>query len=466
MIPVILSGGAGTRLWPLSRQQYPKQFLPLVSDQTMIQETVLRLKGMRDISAPLVVCNEEQRFIVAEQLRQIDHQPESIILEPVARNTAPALAVAALAVDPDALLLVLPADHVITEIQVFQDAIKQARQLAEQDYLVSFGITQDKAETGYGYIRYGQAFDGAFEVAEFVEKPDKATAESYLAEGNYVWNSGMFVFKAKRYLGELEKFNPDILKACQHAFKEAKRDMNFIRLGKPEFANSPSDSIEYAVMEKTEKSLVLPLSAGWNDIGSWSALWQVANKDDQHNVSKGDVLALDCHNSYFYADNKMIAAIGLNNVVVVETDDVLMVADKNQVHRIKTIVEQLQQANRCEVKYHRKVYRPWGYYVLIDASSNFQTKRVVINSGAKLSLQKHHDRAEHWVVVKGTAQVTRGDETLLLSENQSTYIPLGTVHRLANAGVIPLEIIEVQSGSYLGEDDIIRYQDDYGRNKE
>jgi mannose-1-phosphate guanylyltransferase/mannose-1-phosphate guanylyltransferase/mannose-6-phosphate isomerase len=302
-------------------------------------------------------------------------------------------------------------------------------------------------------------------VAEFVEKPDSETAEQYLASGDYVWNSGMFAFKAQRFLEELEKYNPDMLIACQKSYHAATRDMDFIRLGKSEFSLSPSDSIDYAVMEKTDKALVIPLSAGWNDVGSWSALWQVADKDADNNVSKGDVLALDCSESYIHAEDKMIVAIGINNMVVVETDDVVMVAPKNQVHRVKAVVDQLKAAKRCEVLHHRKVYRPWGYYVSIDSGARFQTKRIVVKPGAKLSLQMHHHRAEHWVVVKGTASVVRGDETLLISENHSTYIPLGTKHSLANAGVIPLEIIEVQSGSYLGEDDIVRYQDDYGRIK-
>ena len=465
MIPVILSGGSGTRLWPLSRRHYPKQFLPLVSSHTMIQETLLRLTGIAGLQAPIAVCNEDHRFMMAEQLRQIDVNPSAIILEPLGRNTAPAVALAALrASSEDDVLLVLPADHVIENIQVFQQAVNQAKVLAEQGFLVTFGIVPTEPETGYGYIkRSTEAVEAAYKVASFVEKPNLETAKSYLDSGDYYWNSGMFAFTAGSFLKELEKFNPDMLEKCQLALKSAKVDMDFVRLDKEIFASCPSDSIDYAVMEKTAKAVVIPMDAAWNDVGSWSALWDVTAKDSSGNAIMGDVFTVNTHNSFIHAHSKLVTVVGLDNVIVVETDDAVMIAAKDKVQDVKDIVDQLKAQSRSEADIHRKAYRPWGHYDLVDTGERHQTKRIVVKPGAKLSLQKHHHRAEHWVVVKGTALITKGDEQILISENESTYIPLGVVHCLENPGVIPLEIVEVQSGSYLGEDDIIRFNDQYGR---
>ncbi len=465
MIPVILSGGSGTRLWPLSRSLHPKQFLPLVSENTMVQETLLRLQGLSDLKSPLGICNESHRFMMAEQLREINANASAIILEPVGRNTAPAVALAALSADsPEDVLLVLPADHVITDAQAFQQAAAQARILAEQDYLVTFGIVPDRPETGYGYINAGQAInENSYQVAKFVEKPDLETAKRYLADGLFYWNSGMFAFKAKRFLHELEKFQPEILSACRKSLQGKERDLDFIRLDEEAFRACPSDSIDYAVMEHTTRAVMIPLDAGWNDVGSWSALWDVTDKDDQGNAIKGDVFAFDTRDSFLHSSHRLITTLGVDNLVVIETDDALLIADKNKVQDIKQIVDTLKQQQRSEIDIHEKVYRPWGYYHLIERGERHQTKRIVVKPGAKLSLQRHHHRAEHWIVVKGTALVTKNDEESLITENQSTYIPLGVTHCLKNPGVIPLEIIEIQSGSYLGEDDIVRFQDDYGR---
>lgn len=465
MIPVILSGGSGTRLWPLSRGQYPKQFLPLVSEHTMVQETVLRLAGLQGLQAPIAVCNENHRFMMAEQLWEIGVKPAAIILEPMGKNTAPAVAMAALsAASEEDVLLVLPADHVIADTAVFHQAVAQAQRLAEQGFLVTFGIVAGEPETGYGYIKRDAATHGeAFKVAAFVEKPDLETATRYVQSGDYFWNSGMFAFKAGSFLRELEKFNPAMLSVCRDALKAAKVDLDFVRLDKDIFAGCPADSIDYAVMEKTDKAVVIPLDAGWNDVGSWSALWDVTAKDAFGNAISGDVLTVDSHNSFIHAENKLVAVIGVHDLVVVETDDAVMIAPKDRVQEVKDIVEQLKKRNRSEADVHRKVYRPWGHYHSIDEAERHQTKRIVVKPGAKLSLQKHHHRAEHWVVVKGTALVTKGGEQFLLTENESTYIPLGIVHCLENPGVIPLEIVEVQSGSYLGEDDIVRFNDQYGR---
>ncbi|WAK03581.1 mannose-1-phosphate guanylyltransferase/mannose-6-phosphate isomerase [Methylobacter sp. YRD-M1] len=466
MIPVILSGGSGTRLWPLSRGQFPKQFLPLISNHTMLQETVLRLNGVEGMMAPIAVCNEDHRFMMAEQLWEIGVKPSAIILEPMGKNTAPAVAIAALtAKSEDDVLLVLPADHVISDLEVFHQAIEQAKVLAEQGKLVTFGIIPTEPETGYGYIkRNALKQGGAFNVAAFVEKPDLDTAKYYLESGDYFWNSGMFAFKAGSFLQELNKFNPDMLLACRRALDAAKVDLDFVRLDKTLFSACPADSIDYAVMEKTDKAVVIPLDAGWNDVGSWSALWDVADKDQFGNAISGDVLAVDSENSFVHAENKLVAIIGVRDLVIVETADALMVAPKDRVQEVKDVVAQLKQLKRSEAELHRKVYRPWGHYDSVDSGERYQTKRIVVKPGARLSLQKHHHRAEHWVVVKGTALVTKDDETILLSENQSTYIPLGTVHCLENPGIIPLEMVEVQSGSYLGEDDIVRFEDSYGRN--
>lgn len=465
MIPVILSGGSGTRLWPLSRGQYPKQFLPLVSENTMLQETVLRLNGLANLLPPLAVCNEDHRFMMAEQLREIGVKPAAIILEPIGKNTAPAVAVAALsAKSPEDVLLVLPADHVVADRAAFHAAIHAAEKLAKQNFLVTFGIVATTPETGYGYIKAGETRHGAsFNVAAFVEKPDAQTARSYLASGDYFWNSGMFAFKAGRFLSELEKFNPEMLEACKQAFQAAKNDMDFVRLDKDIFSTCPSDSIDYAVMEKTDAAVVIPLDAGWNDVGSWSALWDVTAKDQAGNAIKGDVLTVDTHDSFIHSSGKLVALIGLRNLVVVETDDAVMVAAKDRVQDVKAIVDKLKTNNRSEAEIHRKVYRPWGHYDLVDAGDRHQTKRIVVKPGAKLSVQKHHHRAEHWVVVKGTAWVNKNGESILVTENESIYIPVGVVHSLENPGVIPLEMVEVQTGSYLGEDDIVRYQDHYGR---
>ena len=464
MIPVILSGGSGTRLWPLSRGQYPKQFLPLVSEKTMIQETVIRLNGLENLQPPIAVCNEDHRFMMAEQLWEIGVKPAAIILEPMGKNTAPAVAIAALSVKPDDVLIVLPADHVIVDRETFHQAVIEADSLARQGRLVTFGIVPTEPETGYGYIKRSDSRQGdAFVVEAFVEKPDMATAQRYLDSGDYFWNSGMFAFTAGSYLEELNKFNPGMLRACREALQGAQKDLDFTRLDKETFSACPSDSIDYAVMEKTDKAVVIPLDAGWNDVGSWSALWDVTRKDAAGNAVFGDVITLETENSYLYSKNKLVVALGVQDLVVVETDDALLVATKDKVQEVKEIVAELKQRRRKEADSHRKVYRPWGHYDSVDNGERHQTKRIVVKPGAKLSLQKHHHRAEHWIVVKGTALVTKGDQQILLAENESIYIPLGTVHCLENPGVIALEMVEVQSGSYLGEDDIVRYQDQYGR---
>ena len=465
MIPVILSGGSGTRLWPLSRGQHPKQFLSLVSNHTMLQETVLRLQGIEDLKAPIGVCNENHRFMMAEQLREINIPPAAIILEPIGKNTAPAVALSALAAESEEdILLILPADHVIADIASFQAAVKNAESLAKEGNLVTFGIVPTAAETGYGYIKRGAENSGvAFEVAAFVEKPDHDTALQYVESGEYFWNSGMFAFKAGRYLEELEKYNPEMLAACRESFATAQVDADFIRLDKAVFSQCPADSIDYAVMEKTNKAVVIPLAAEWNDVGSWSALWDVTEKDESGNAITGDVLTVDTENSYLHSSSRLIAAVGASNLVIVETPDAVMVAPIDRVQEVKSIVDQLKQQQRSEADLHRKVYRPWGYYDSVDQGERHLTKRIVVKPGAKLSLQKHHHRTEHWIVVKGTALVTKADEQILLTENESTYIPIGVIHSLENPGIIPLEMIEVQSGSYLGEDDIIRFEDKYGR---
>jgi mannose-1-phosphate guanylyltransferase/mannose-6-phosphate isomerase len=481
IIPVILSGGAGTRLWPLSRELYPKQLLPLCSEQTMLQETASRLDGLAEVAAPLVVCNEAHRFLVAEQLRQLGVGSSGIILEPCGRNTAPAVAVAALqamADGSDPLLLVLPADHVIRDLVTFQQTVRQGCQYAAAGKLVTFGIVPDHPETGYGYIKAGGVLDGGavmagghasrsetsiFTVASFVEKPDIDTAKAYLKAGNYYWNSGMFLFRASVFLEELDKYNPQMLVACRKAHASLQADLDFLRLGAEDFAACPADSIDYAVMEKTARAAVIPLDAGWNDVGSFSALWQVGAQDVHGNVMHGDVLTEGAQNCFLHAGSRLLAAVGIQDLVVVETADAVLVADKAQVQHVKQIVAQLKRDKRDEALLHRQVSRPWGSYEGVDAGERFQVKRIIVNPGASLSLQKHHHRAEHWVVVSGTARVTCGDKVIILTENQSTYIPLGEVHRLENPGQIPLQMIEIQSGSYLGEDDIVRIEDHYGR---
>ncbi|MBV6842920.1 mannose-1-phosphate guanylyltransferase/mannose-6-phosphate isomerase [Xanthomonas euvesicatoria] len=463
VLPIILSGGSGTRLWPLSRESYPKQFLPLVGDKSMLQSTWLRAAPVAG-HAPIVVANEEHRFMAAEQLQQLGVKPSAILLEPKGRNTAPAIAVAALEATRDGadpLLLVLPSDHVIGNEAAFQAAVKVAAEAAAQGKLVTFGIKPTAPETGYGYIKAG-AGTGASAVERFVEKPDLATAQSYLASGEYYWNSGMFLFRASRYLEELRKFHPAIADACQKAWENGKRDADFTRLDKDAFAASPSDSIDYAVMEKTADAVVVPLDAGWNDVGSWSSLLDVSKQDAQGNAHHGDVIQLDCQNTYAYG-SRLIAMVGLEDVVVVETPDAVLVGHRDRIQEVKDVVSQIKTAGRSEATWHRKVYRPWGAYDSIDMGQRHQVKRITVKPGAVLSLQMHHHRAEHWIVVSGTAEVTRGEEVLLLTENQSTYIPLGVTHRLRNPGKLPLELIEVQSGSYLGEDDIVRFEDTYGR---
>jgi mannose-1-phosphate guanylyltransferase/mannose-6-phosphate isomerase len=462
--PVILSGGSGTRLWPLSRELYPKQLLCLVGEQTLLQQAVARLDGLEDVSAPVFVCNEEHRFLVAEQLREMNVTPADIVLEPVGRNTAPALTLAALgatAGGEDPLLLVMPADHVIRDIAAFHKAVRQASKLAEQGRLVTFGIVPQSAETGYGYIRRRQGH----EVAAFVEKPDAKTAAGYLQSGEYLWNSGMFLLRASVWLDELRQQQPKILDACEVALRGSRRDGDFRRIAKDAFVLCPNDSIDYAVMEKTRRAAVVPLDAGWSDIGAWSALWQVCSQDASGNVVQGDVVAHDTRNALLIAQHRLLGAVGVEDVIVVETPDAVLVAHKDRAQDVKEIVARLRHSKRTEHLTHRRVHRPWGSYEGVDSGERFQVKRLVVKPGASLSLQMHHHRAEHWVVVKGTARVTRGDEVLLLSENQSTYIPIGTRHRLENPGTTPLEIIEVQSGSYLGEDDIVRFDDHYNRHK-
>lgn len=461
--PVILSGGSGTRLWPLSREAYPKQFLPLAGELTMLQATWKRVAPIA-ARGPLVIANEEHRFVAAEQLQQVGAEPAAIILEPVGRNTAPAIAVAALEATRDggdALLLVLPSDHVITNETAFRGAVQAAAAAAEAGKLVTFGIVPTGPETGYGYIKAADG-QGLRAVERFVEKPDLDTATGYVSSGQYYWNSGMFLFKASRYLQELERFQPEMLAGSRQAWQQARRDADFTRLDRDAFIAVPSDSIDYAVMEKTADAVVIPLDAGWNDVGSWTALRDVSQQDGDGNAHQGDVIAIDCRNTYAYAQ-RLVALVGLDDVVVVETDDAVLVGKADRMQDVKTVVAQLKAEGRSEATWHRKVYRPWGAYDSIDNGERFQVKRITVKPGGTLSLQMHHHRAEHWIVVSGTAEVTRGDEVILLSENQSTYIPLGVTHRLRNPGKLPLELIEVQSGSYLGEDDIVRFEDTYGR---
>lgn len=469
IIPVILSGGSGTRLWPLSRSAYPKQFIPLTDEKSLFQQTLERMSGISGAGDALIVCNEEHRFMVAEQMRQLNITSLGIMLEPIGRNTAPAIACAALyalSKDKDAVLVVTPSDHVIRDNRQFVAAMSQGLESVDDGSLVTFGIVPDKPETGYGYIRKQDASlsSGAFPVAEFVEKPDLETAKGYLASGDFYWNSGMFVFRADAYLQELEQFHPDILQASTRACELIKTDLDFLRLDKEAFNACPAESIDYAVMEKTAKSVVVPMDAGWSDVGSWSALADVSVEEGNNgNVLQGDVLIKGVSNSYLRSENRMIAGIGLDNVIVVETADAVLVADKSHVQDVKGIVEELKASGRCEYISHVRVYRPWGNYETVDECDRFKVKRIVVNPGASLSLQQHHHRAEHWVVVKGTAQITKGEKEILLTEDQSVYIPLGTKHRLTNPGLIPLEIVEVQTGSYLGEDDIVRFSDEYGR---
>jgi mannose-1-phosphate guanylyltransferase/mannose-6-phosphate isomerase len=462
--PVILSGGSGTRLWPLSRELYPKQLLPLVGERTMLQDTVHRLAGL-GTAATMVVCNDSHRFLVAEQLRLLGQPAQAIILEPVGRNTAPAIALAALRAAPAALLLVLPADHVIRDIPAFQAAVRKALPAAAAGKLVTFGVVPTGPETGYGYVKQAgaTAFGEVFNIERFVEKPGRARAEEFLRSGGHYWNSGMFLFRADRYLQELERHAPDIAQAARAALEAAKRDLDFLRIDRQSFEACRGDSIDYAVMEKTADAVVVPLAAGWSDVGSWSALHEALPADDRGNVAKGDVLLEDSEGCYLYAESRLVTAVGLKDHVVVETKDAVLVAPKQRVQDVKKLVERLKAEGRYEHSVHREVYRPWGSYDSIDTGHRFQVKRLSIKPGAQLSLQLHHHRAEHWIVVSGTARITCGEKVFLLEENQSTYIPVGEKHRIENPGKIPLHIIEVQSGSYLGEDDIVRFEDRYGR---
>jgi mannose-1-phosphate guanylyltransferase / mannose-6-phosphate isomerase len=462
LTPVILSGGSGTRLWPLSRELYPKQLLPLVGEHTMLQETAQRLAGL-EAAAPIVVCNEAHRFLVAEQLRLLGTRPQAIILEPVGRNTAPAIALAALQAKPDALLLVLPADHVIRDVPAFQAAVQAAIPAANAGKLVTFGIVPTGPETGYGYIKKAAGKDIASPIERFIEKPDRARAETFLKEGGYFWNSGMFLFRADRYIAELTAHAPDIAAAARAALASARPDLDFVRVDKAAFEACRADSIDYAVMEKTRDAVVVPLDAGWSDVGSWSALHEALTPDAQGNVARGDVIAEDSSGCYFYSESRLVSAVGLKDHVVVETKDAVLVAPKDRVQDVKKLVTRLKAAGRYEHSLHREVYRPWGSYDSIDNGQRFQVKRLTIKPGAQLSLQLHHHRAEHWIVVSGTARITLGEKVFLLQENESTYIPIGEKHRIENPGAIPLHIIEVQSGSYLGEDDIVRFEDRYGR---
>jgi len=470
LIPVLLSGGVGSRLWPVSRELYPKQFLPLAGPDSMLQDTVARLAELEPVSPPVVVCNQEHRFLVAEQLRASGVEGATILLEPVGRNTAPAVAAAALLSQAgleegaDPLLLVLPADHVIHRPEVFAEAVARGMAAAREGALVSFGVVPDSPHTGYGYLRSGSELaEGVHQLEEFVEKPDLETARSYLDQGSYLWNSGMFLFSARSYLDELERLQPDMLASCRQALAEAGRDLDFVRLGEEAFAACPADSIDYAVMEHTRKGVVLPLDCGWSDVGSWSALWQVGNRDARDNVAVGDVVLEEVSGSYVRADSRLVAAVGVRDLVVVETSDAVLVADRERVQEVRAIVDRLRREQRDEITAHTRVYRPWGSYESLIAMERFQVKRIVVNPGQRLSLQMHHHRAEHWIVVRGTALVTCDDREFLLAEDESTYIPLGRRHRLTNPGVIPLEMIEVQTGSYLGEDDIVRFDDLYGR---
>lgn len=478
--PVVLSGGSGTRLWPLSREKYPKQLLPLIGEDSLLQATIRRVDGVvgAELAAPMVVCNEEYRFVIAEQMRLMG-KPGSVILEPLGRNTAPALTIAAWAAlknGADPVLLVMPADHVIMDLTAFQAAVARGAALADGGSVVTFGITPDAPETGYGYIQSGSAFgdDGARRIARFVEKPNLATAQIYLDEGTYSWNSGLFMMKASVWLRALAICRPDIAQACEAAWQDGSADGTFTRVGKEAFSACPSDSIDYAVMERLAGEggaalqglpvgVVIPMSAGWSDVGAWEALWNVLPKDASGNVMQGDVLMQDSSNTLALSEGRLIACVGVDDLIVVETADAVLVAHKNKTQDVKKIVDRLKQMGRQEGQTHRKVFRPWGWYDSIDHGERFQVKRIVVKPGAALSLQMHHHRAEHWIVVSGTARVTVGDKVLLLSENESTFIPLGTTHRLENPGKLELEMIEVQSGSYLGEDDIVRFEDVYGR---
>ena len=465
VLPVILAGGAGTRLWPLSRELYPKQFLRLTSEATMLQETLSRLDGL-DAEAPYLICNEDHRFIVAEQCRAVGVTWGAIVLEPAARNTAPAIALAALHATSrgdDPIMLILAADHHIAHPDAFRAAIAQGADLVCEDQLLTFGIVPEVPETGYGYIKAGAPVgQRAYAVAQFVEKPDIETAKGYLSAGGYYWNSGMFMFKASTYLKELENYRPDIFKVCERAARSMSSDLDFQRPG-PEFAKSPAESIDYAVMEKTSRSLVMPIDVGWSDVGSWKALWEVSPRDGSDNHMRGDVVAVDTSGSLLISEGRLLAAVGVSDLMIIETADAVLVAQRDRAQDVKRIVENLRASKRSEHQTHQRVYRPWGSYETVEEGDRYQVKRLTVNPGATLSLQMHHHRSEHWIVVQGTATVTCGEKESVVHENESTYIPIGSKHRLANPGKIPLHLIEVQVGSYLGEDDIVRFQDAYGR---
>jgi mannose-1-phosphate guanylyltransferase/mannose-6-phosphate isomerase len=469
LIPLILSGGSGTRLWPVSRRNLPKQFLELAGKGTLFQQTVTRTQALPEVRAPIVVASDDHRFLAADQLLEAGINGATIVLEPLARNTAPAIALGALQAmqhGANALLLVLPADHLIGDTAAFVQAVSQAIPLATQGWLVTFGIRPDRPETGFGYIRRAEALEGShgYRVEQFVEKPDLATAELYITDGRYDWNSGMFLFKASRYLEELAAHEPAMLAAVRDAHDRATNDLDFVRIDREAFAHAPDKSIDYAVMEHTRRAAVIPVDCAWSDIGSWSALWLTGQHDDQGNLCEGDTLAVNTRNSLLRSHNRhLLATIGVDDLIVVSTPDATLVAHRDAAQDVKQIVDRLKAAGRSEHSLHRVVHRPWGNYDSIEAGDRFQVKRIQVKPGASLSLQKHHHRAEHWIVVSGTAEVTCGDKVFLLGENQSTYIPLGSKHRLRNPGKVPLELIEVQSGSYLGEDDIVRYDDVYGR---
>ncbi len=470
ILPVILSGGSGTRLWPLSRKMHPKQLLPLINGTSLLQDTINRLTVAPAISRCVIICNEEYRFMVAEQVHNTGISQSDIILEPVGKNTAPAIALAAITAQEkgdDPVLLVLPADHVIQDVDAFHQALATGEQQAEQGQFVTFGIIPDRPETGFGYIhaQSGQGNEVCYPVDQFIEKPDQVHAQRYLDDGSYYWNSGMFMFKASAYLNALEQYAPEIYQACQQACTKANRDMDFIRIGIEDFGHCPSDSIDYAIMEKVDNAVVIPVDIGWSDVGSWSALHDIGQLDENDNILIGDIKSHATRNCYVRADTKLVTTLGVEDLIIVDTDDALLVAHRDQVQDIKIIVEQLSSENRSEVLLHKRVCRPWGCYQGIDAADRFQVKRITVNPGAVLSLQMHHHRAEHWIVVNGTAKVTRDGEEFILSENESTYIPPSIKHRLENIGKIPLQLIEVQTGSYLGEDDIVRFDDVYGRQK-
>jgi len=467
IVPVILSGGSGTRLWPLSRKLYPKQFISLVNDTTLFQDTIMRLPD--EVSEPLIICNEAHRFIVAEQLRQIKSSNKGIILEPIGKNTAPAIAIAAMNLlneKKDPILLVLSADHVIDDNKKFSNSIKIASKIANKGKMVAFGVQPNKPETGYGYIEVAKSNnskDDYYNIISFTEKPNIEIAQDYLNSGNYYWNSGMFVFKASVYLKELQKYEPEIYAICKKSCTNTPKDLDFIRLDNEEFSKCPDKSIDYAVMEKTNVGVVIPFEGSWSDIGSWDALWDSKSKDKNNNISEGDVVLNKVKNSYIHSSNRLITVNDLSELVIIDTQDALLVSSKKNSQDIKKIVQKLKNDNRSEPDNHRKVYRPWGYYDSIDSGKGFQVKRIFVNPGAKLSLQKHSKRSEHWVIVKGIALITCGDKVFQLKENESTYIPKGEVHRLENHEKKPLEIIEIQTGNYLGEDDIIRIEDEYQR---